>query len=268
MRITRFAALLMTLLLCCGSCATTAGVAPSAEFRLRNLEAKYLELEQKQQDLEQRLLARMAPLEGQYPAQSPQAPFRDTLPPPAPALPEPARPAQKQPELKQPAPPVKQAAPPPAKATAPRPKPAPAAQVTMPKPAAAPPSDSAATGQPLYDDAVQFVQQGKAAQARELLQRFIRENPSSALLPNAIYWLGETWYHEKEYGQAILSFKDVAGRFPKHDKAPAAMLKIGYCYENLEDHNNARFYLQALVDEYPDSEPARTARTKLQNQGG
>lgn len=268
MRVTRFAALLMTLLLCCVSCATTTGVAPSAEFRLRNLEARYLELEQKQQDLEQRILARVAQLEGQYPTQSPQTPFRETLPPPAPALPEQVQPAQKQPELKQPTPPAKQAAPPPAKTATPRPKPAPAAQVTMPKPAPETASDSAATGQPLYDEAVRFVRQGRSAQARELLQRFIRENPASALLPNAIYWLGETWYNEKEYGQAILSFKDVAGRFPKHDLAPAAMLKIGYCYENLEDSNNARFYLQALVDEYPDSEPARTARTKLQNQGG
>lgn len=268
MRFPWFTMLPVLALLCCGGCASTANVAPSTEFRLRSLEAKFLELEKKQQDLEQRAFARIAQLEGQMAAQDLQASFHQTLPPAASGLPEPAQLAPDSPELKQPPPTAKQAAPPPAKATAPRPKATPAAQVAMPKPTAAPPSDSAATGQPLYDDALHLVQQGKAAQARELLQRFIRENPTSALLPNAIYWLGETWYHEKEYGQAILSFKDVAGRFPKHDKAPAAMLKIGNCYENLEDPNNARFYLQALVDEYPDSEPARTARTKLQNQGG
>lgn len=267
MRFPWFTMLPVLALLCCGGCASTANVAPSTEFRLRSLEAKFLELEKKQQDLEQRAFARIAQLEAQMAAQDLQASFRQTLPPSASGLPEPARPAPDTPEPIQPPPKAKQAAPP-TKATAPRPKATPTAPAASPKPPAASIPGSAAKGQALYDDALQLMRQGKAAQARELLQRFIRENPANALLPNAIYWLGETWYHEKEYGQAILSFKDVAGRFPKHDKAPAAMLKIGYCYEQLDDFSNARFYLQALIDEYPDSEPARTARNTLQNLGG
>ncbi len=266
MRHSRLTALFLLLMLSLVGCAGTNNLGSSTEFRLRSLEAKFLELEEKQRDLEQRAFARIAQLEGKMSAQDLQASFHQTLPPSEPARSEPDKPLPR--EEQQPAQPAKRAAPPPAKAAAPRPKPAPPTQVAKPKPPVAPPSVSTTTGQPLYDEALQLVQQGKTAQARELLQRFVRENTTNALLPNAVYWIGETWYHEKEYGQAILAFKDVAGRFPTHDKAPAAMLKIGYCYEQLEDRNNARFYLQALVDEYPDSEPARTARKKLQNLGG
>ncbi len=118
-----------------------------------------------------------------------------------------------------------------------------------------------------YNDALELVRAGQTSEARPLLQSFITHNPASPLMPNAIYWLGETWYHEKQYDQAILSFKDVAGRFPKHDKAAAALLKIGFSYEHMGDISNARFYLQNLIKDYPKSEPAALARDKLKSLG-
>jgi TolA-binding protein len=40
---------------------------------------------------------------------------------------------------------------------------------------------------------------------------------------------------------------------------------MGYAYANLSQNDNARFYLQRLVEQYPASHSARLARERLQN---
>ncbi len=114
-----------------------------------------------------------------------------------------------------------------------------------------------------YQAGVNAVMNGEVASGRSILQAFQEDFPDSALIPNVHYWLGEALYHEKRYAEAILTFKEVVRNYPTHNKASAAMLKTGYAYALLGDKNNARFYLQALLDKYPGSEPAALARTKL-----
>lgn len=114
-----------------------------------------------------------------------------------------------------------------------------------------------------YAEGLALVRGGKTAEGRDVLEAFLQKNPGSGLEPNANYWIGESYYHEKDFPQSILTFRDVARRFPEHDKAAAALLKTGFAYQMLGDIANARFYLQALVDEYPDSEPSRLARRRL-----
>ena len=114
-----------------------------------------------------------------------------------------------------------------------------------------------------YMVALDAAKAGKTDKARALFNEFIADHPKSALLPNALYWLGETYYHDNRYAQSILTFKEVTRRYPKNDKAAASMLKTGFAYERLGDLDNARFYLETLLEEYPDSQPARLAREKL-----
>lgn len=114
-----------------------------------------------------------------------------------------------------------------------------------------------------YDKALALLWDKKPEEARTLLNEFLVDFPSSSLAPNALYWLGETYYSQKRYAQAILTFRDVMRRFPSHSKASAAVLKIGYSYEQLGDMQNASFYLKALLKEYPNSDSADLARTKL-----
>ncbi|GAB7080294.1 tol-pal system protein YbgF [Megalodesulfovibrio paquesii] len=139
-----------------------------------------------------------------------------------------------------------------------------AAAAGKPALAKAEPSRAGTNSENSYEEALKLVQAGKSDRARQLLTAFIQENPKSALLPNAYYWLGETYYQDKRYAQAILTFKDVTAKFPKHGNAAAALLKIGYSYEQLGDKPNARFYLGTLVKEYPRSESAAQAREALQ----
>ena len=104
---------------------------------------------------------------------------------------------------------------------------------------------------------------GKYAESRKAMTAFMEAYPKSAYVPNALYWIGESHYSQSQWDQAILSFKDVAARFPKHAKAADALLKLGMSYEQLKDKDNARFHYEALIEDFPGSRAAGLAKSKL-----
>lgn len=138
------------------------------------------------------------------------------------------------------------------------------AAVSTPSVSPAPSPAPAATGeQGQYKKALSTLEAGRAQEALGLFNDFLRAHPGSKLAPNALYWRGECSYSLGRYADAIISFKDVVTRYPKNPKAAAAMLKAGYAYERLGDLDNARLYLDVLVQDYPGSDPARLARARL-----
>jgi tol-pal system protein YbgF len=82
-------------------------------------------------------------------------------------------------------------------------------------------------------------------------------------MQNVFYWKGETFYSEKDYESAILSFQDVVDKFPGGEKAPDAMLKQGLAFQALNDRKNARILYELLLSKYPKSPAAERARQKL-----
>ncbi|NJB69416.1 tol-pal system protein YbgF [Desulfobaculum xiamenense] len=151
-----------------------------------------------------------------------------------------------------------------AKATAtPAPKAKPAAKAPAKPAPAAKKAKASSTAKSLYDSALGQLLAGQTKPAREKLESFLKSYPRHPLAPNARYWLGETYYHEKRYPEAVVAFKEVHRLHPRHEKAAAALLKLGYSYAQLGDRDNARFYLDVLVQDYPKSEPATLARKRL-----
>jgi len=257
----------------------------SEEWRLRSLEENFLNFKegQRQQeeqgrDQQRKLMARMKAVEDSVqrlqeqltaggvampqktdvaaPAPAPAAPVMALAQPEATlsetAKPEPAQPEPTQPTVPQPA---AAEAEPAAPASSPAPAPAPAM------------AKGAATGSALYHEGMTLVAADHPEEGRKLLQEFLSAEPNSVLVPNALYWLGESHYADKNYAQAILSFKEVTRRYPKHTKAAAALLKIGMSYAMLGEKDNAALYLRALLQDFPKSEPAPLARKKLAELG-
>ena len=120
-----------------------------------------------------------------------------------------------------------------------------------------------ATGKGPYDAALALYYKGEYSKALEAFKAFLQSAPGSSLAPNAMYWEGECQYSLGKHDQAIMIFKDVVTKYPKHDKAAASLLKAGYAYERMKDMDNARFYWQILLDDFPNSAPANLARKRL-----
>ena len=123
------------------------------------------------------------------------------------------------------------------------------------------PSDSTPEG--IYEGGLAAFKAGEMQKARDHFDRVIEQHPTHALIPNCHYWIGETYYSEKNYEQAILAFQEVIKNFPKSDKAPAALLKQGMSFKNIGDKKSARYVLNKLKDDYPQSEDAKKGKALL-----
>ena len=91
----------------------------------------------------------------------------------------------------------------------------------------------------------------------------LRRFPTSRFADDAQYWIGETYYREKRYDKAILEYDKVVINYSKGDKVSAALLKQGLAFLALGDKASARQLMNQVISEYPDSEEAKTARSRL-----
>ncbi len=115
----------------------------------------------------------------------------------------------------------------------------------------------------MYEYAVGQVKGGNPKTGRETLTAFNARYPEHKLVPNALYWKGESYYVEKDYENAILSYQDVVDRYPGEDKTPDAVYKQGLSFLALRDTKNAKILLELVVSKYPRSGAAELARKKL-----
>lgn len=115
----------------------------------------------------------------------------------------------------------------------------------------------------LYRKGLDSLKGGDAVAAREQLTKFIEQHPKHELAANAHYWIGETYYSEKNYEAAILSYQEVIKSYPGKEKVVAAMLKQGMAFNMLKDTKSAKFVLKKLIERFPKSEEAKVAKGLL-----
>ena len=118
-----------------------------------------------------------------------------------------------------------------------------------------------------YRDALQLIRSGQCNQAAPKLRDFIRKNPKSDLNDNAQYWIGACYYGQRDYNRAIRELSDVMLKYPKGDKAPAALLMLAQAFGDSGDKIDARLVLQKLISEHPRSDEAERGRQTLQSLG-
>jgi tol-pal system protein YbgF len=131
-------------------------------------------------------------------------------------------------------------------------------------PSAASSADPAAA-QAAYNVAFKALQAGDYVQASRQFRSFIQQYPNHALTPNAYYWLGESYYVTMNYPVALESFQHLLSQFPQSEKAPDALLKIGYSQLELKQDAAARATLSSVKTKYPGSKAASLAQERLQH---
>jgi tol-pal system protein YbgF len=123
--------------------------------------------------------------------------------------------------------------------------------------------EAASTPDSLYLKGLDSLKTGEVVAAREQFTKFLEQNPKHELAANAHYWIGETYYSEKNYESAILSYQDVIKNYPGKEKVVAAMLKQAMAFNEIKDAKSAKFVLKKLVEGFPKSEEAKKAKELL-----
>jgi len=119
----------------------------------------------------------------------------------------------------------------------------------------------------LYNTAYRDLIRGNYQLALHGFQQFVRQYPTSELIDNAQYWLGEVYYAQGRYPQAIEEFEKVVRWYPDGEKTPSALLKIAYSYLNIEEIEQGKLYLEEVMKEHPQSEEANLAKGRLATLG-
>lgn len=133
-----------------------------------------------------------------------------------------------------------------------------------PIPAAAP-SEEAETTDPAVDYQAAFdaLRRGALIEARNGFEQFLANHPDDDLTANARYWLGESYYADREFASAIVHFQQVLDDHPNSNKHPDALLKIGFSHLEQGQQSAAEDALEQLVSEYPESTAATLAAQRL-----
>jgi tol-pal system protein YbgF len=118
--------------------------------------------------------------------------------------------------------------------------------------------------QAAYNAAFDKLKAGNYSESIAGFQSFMNHYPSSALLDNAQYWIGEAYYVTRDYEHAARAFRAVGERWPTSRKAPDALLKLGYTQVEQKHLTEARATLGEVVERYPGSDAARLAQERLQ----
>ncbi len=125
------------------------------------------------------------------------------------------------------------------------------------------PTDKPVSSKDLYDRAYKLYRQGEYAKSNEGFNEYLRRFPDTALTDNAYFWIGEIYYDQRQYEQAIVQYDKVVQKFPDGDKIASAILKQAFAFSAIGDNLDARILLKKVINEHPGSEQAEIAKKKL-----
>jgi len=130
-------------------------------------------------------------------------------------------------------------------------------------PATSAPASGDSADKASYQAAFELLKDGQYDAAIVAFQKFLIINPDSQLADNAQYWLGEAYYVNRSFPEALNAFQHLVNRYPQSRKLPDAMLKIGYYDYELKQWDAAKTVLTQVATNYADSPAGRLAQQRL-----
>lgn len=115
-----------------------------------------------------------------------------------------------------------------------------------------------------YKEALAAHNAGDYAKAKEGFERLLRERPDSKLASNAVFWIGEGFYKQKAYADALGRYTNVVEKYPDSNKRCASLLKIGASLQEMGEKQKAKTFFTEVGKSCTDQpEVAQEAARRL-----
>jgi len=128
--------------------------------------------------------------------------------------------------------------------------------------AAPAPAAGNASADQMYEASLGQLRRGSASTARLGFRELLRSYPQSDKVPDALYFIGESFRTENA-DSAAAYYDMVARSYPQSTRAPAALYNLGLLNERASKNAAARDAYQRVVQTYPKSDEAALARDRL-----
>lgn len=119
-----------------------------------------------------------------------------------------------------------------------------------------------ATAKGQYDLAFDQLRKGAYDDAAAGFKKFSEVHPNHALASNALFWHGETYYVRKNYADAARIFLNGYKRYPKGNKAPDSLFKLGRSLALINEKKSACAALRKMLKAFPNANPRLKRSTK------
>jgi TolA-binding protein len=121
----------------------------------------------------------------------------------------------------------------------------------------------------LIDEVVRLLNDQKAGEARKLLREASQRAESDPRLKKELdviqFLIAETYFIEGNYQLAATEYNSVRKTYPKSEKVPEALFKMGQCFEKLKLPEDAKLFYKTVVEKHPKSDAARRAKDRLKD---
>ncbi len=114
-----------------------------------------------------------------------------------------------------------------------------------------------------FEAALALFRGGDFPAARKAFAAFVNGYPGSGYMPVARFWLANTQYAGGDYKEAVGNFRSALNAGPLYLRAPDAALGLANSQLELKDRKGERQTLEALLKNYPGTEAAQAAQTRL-----
>ncbi|MDD5675142.1 MAG: tetratricopeptide repeat protein [Chitinivibrionales bacterium] len=84
-------------------------------------------------------------------------------------------------------------------------------------------------------------------------------------VPDAYYRIGDYWYQQKKYAEALPYYQTASRKYPQYQETPWGLFQIAGIYKNTHDYKKAVAQYKELIARFPDDYWARQARWKLED---
>lgn len=108
-----------------------------------------------------------------------------------------------------------------------------------------------------------YYNQKKYPEALDSFEKFVKEYPSSPLVPEAIYYTGRTYYRLQYYTQAIKTWEELLGSHREHKLAPEAAMRIADTYFRAQKYPEAVTAYRRIVKDYPSSDEVKHSALRI-----
>jgi tol-pal system protein YbgF len=131
---------------------------------------------------------------------------------------------------------------------------------------ARPDAAATASADQIYEASVAQLRRGSTATARTGLRQLLQNHPTSERVPDALYFMGQSFAAENQ-DSAAAYYNLVVQNHAQSPRAPAALYNLGLLAERRKDTAEARDAYQRVVQRYPRSDEAALARDRLRSLG-
>lgn len=119
-----------------------------------------------------------------------------------------------------------------------------------------------------FDSAMNLLAKAQYDEARGAFRNFADTYPADPLAPQALYWVGDIAYVQKDYETAAHTFAEELKKYPTSSRAPESMLKLGQALIAMDQKQEGCTALAALHSKYPGASKTVTTQAEALRKAG